>query len=280
LRQDVREARIEDVEILSAPGVPEKRHVEISLPSDMTYSAGDYLAILPLNPKENIGRAMRYFGLAWDSMLTISSGGPTTLPTDAPISATDVLGAYVELAQPASKRNILALVEATQDQAVKEKLSQLAEDDFHEEITVKRVSVLDLLERFPSAQLPLGAFLKMLPPMRVRQYSISSSPLWNPNNVTLTYAVVDQPALSGHGRFVGVASNYLSSLSPGDKLHVSVRQSHQAFHLPKDAKNVPVIMIAAGTGTFTILILLTDNTNNRNQALLPSAASSKSAPPN
>lgn len=249
LRQDVREACVEEIQVLSAPGVPEKRHIEISLPSDMTYSAGDYLAILPLNPKESVGRAMRYFRLAWDSMLTISSsGGPTTLPTDSPTPATDVFGAYVELAQPASKRNILALIEATQDEDAKEQLSHLSNEGFTSDITAKRVSVLDLLERFPSVQLPLGAFLKMQPPMRVRQYSISSSPLWNPNNVTLTYSVVDQPALSGHGRFVGVASSYLSSLTPGDKLHVSVRQSHQAFHLPKDAKNVPVIMIAAGTG--------------------------------
>lgn len=248
LRQDVKEARVEEVEVLSAAGVPEKRHIEISLPSDMTYSAGDYLAILPLNPKENIARAMRHFGLAWDSMLTISSGGPTTLPTDTPVSAVDVFGAYVELAQPASKRDLLALVDTTRDEATKTELKRLADTAFTAEITEKRVSVLDLLEQFPSVQLPLGPFLKMQPPMRVRQYSISSSPLWNPNNVTLTYSVVDQPALSGQGRFVGVASNYLSSLSTGDKLHVAVRQSHQAFHLPKDAKNVPVIMIAAGTG--------------------------------
>lgn len=248
LRQDVREGRVEAVEVLSAPGVPEKRHIEISLPSDMTYTAGDYLAILPLNPKENIGRAMRYFGLAWDSMLTISSSGPTTLPTGAPISATDVFGAYVELAQPATKRNILALGEATPDDASKKELTRLAEDVYATEISEKRVSILDLLERFPSVHLPLGPFLKMLPPMRVRQYSISSSPLWYLNNVTLTYAVVDQAAFSGQGRFVGVASSYLSRLDPGDKIHVSVRGSHQAFHLPKDAKNVPVIMIAAGTG--------------------------------
>ncbi|KAJ4372866.1 hypothetical protein N0V83_003157 [Neocucurbitaria cava] len=247
LRQDVREARVEEVKVLSSSGVAEKRHIEISLPSDMTYSAGDYLAILPLNPKENIHRAMRYFGLSWDSMLTMSSAGPTTLPTDTPISAIDVLGAYVELAQPASKRNVLALQEATPDESTKKELSRLADEAFTEEITAKRVSVLDLLERFPSVQLPLGVFLKMQPPMRVRQYSISSSPLWNPTNVTLTYAVVDQPALSGQGRYVGVATNYLSSLTPGDKLHVSVRTSHQAFHLPKDSK-VPVIMIAAGTG--------------------------------
>jgi cytochrome P450/NADPH-cytochrome P450 reductase len=249
LRQDVREARVEEVEVLSGSGVTEKRHIEISLPTDMSYSAGDYLAILPLNPKENIRRATKYFGLSWDSMLTISSAGPTTLPTDTPISAVDVFGAYVELAQPASKRNILALVDATRDENTSKELLRLADAAFADEITAKRVSVLDLLERFPSVQLPLGVFLKMQPPMRVRQYSISSSPLWNPNHVTLTYAVVDQPALSGQGRYVGVASNYLSSLAPGDKLHVSVRSSHQAFHLPKDTKNVPVICIAAGTGT-------------------------------
>ncbi|KAF2264005.1 cytochrome P450 [Lojkania enalia] len=248
LRQDVREARVEDVQILSAPGVHEKRHIEISLPSDMTYSAGDYLAILPLNPKENIGRVMRYFGLAWDSILTLSSQGPTTLPTNTPIAATDVFGAYVELAQPASKRNIVALAEATQDEDAKKQLTNLGYSAFATKITAKRVSILDLLERFPSAQLPLGAFLTMLPPMRVRQYSISSSPLWNPNNVTLTYSVLDQPALSGQGRFIGVASTYLSSLSVGDKLYVTVRPSHQSFHLPKDAKKIPIIMIAAGTG--------------------------------
>ncbi|OCK76470.1 bifunctional P-450/NADPH-P450 reductase [Lepidopterella palustris CBS 459.81] len=248
LRQDVREAHVIKTEILSTPGVPEKRHIEISLPSDMTYSAGDYLAILPLNPKENVQRAMRYFGLAWDSMLTIGAAGPTTLPTDLPIPAADVFGAYVELAQPASKRNILALVEATKDESTKAELTRLSEFAFSEEITAKRVSVLDLLERFPSVSLPLGPFLQMQPPMRVRQYSISSSPLWNPSHVTLTYSVLDQPAMSGQGRFVGVASSYLSQLSTGDRLHVSVRASHQAFHLPKDGENVPVICVAAGTG--------------------------------
>lgn len=248
LRQDVREARVEEVQVLSSSDVAEKRHIEISLPSDVNYAAGDYLAILPLNPKENIHRAMRYFGLSWDSMLTISSAGPTTLPTNTPTSAVDVLGAYVELAQPASKRNLYAIADATTDEEAKKELGRLANEAFSEEISAKRVSVLDLLERFPSTKLPLGVFLRMQPPMRVRQYSISSSPLWNPNNVTLTYAVVNQPALSGQGQYVGVATNYLANLAPGDKLHVSVRQSHQAFHLPKDAKNVPVIMIAAGTG--------------------------------
>jgi cytochrome P450 / NADPH-cytochrome P450 reductase len=78
--------------------------------------------------------------------------------------------------------------------------------------------------------------------------SISSSPLWDASRVTLTYSILDEPSLSGIGRHVGVASNYLSSLATEDKLHVAVRPSHSAFHLPRDAENTPLILAAAGSG--------------------------------
>lgn len=110
------------------------------------------------------------------------------------------------------------------------------------------MSVLELLERYSSISVPLGTFIAMLPPMRIRQYSISSSPLWKPDTVTLTYAVLDAEAFSGTGRFKGVGSNFLASLEKGDRLHVAVKASGQAFHLPTDIENVPIIMIAAGTG--------------------------------
>lgn len=87
----------------------------------------------------------------------------------------------------------------------------------------------------------------MLPPMRVRQYSISSSPLADPTKLTLTYSVLNQPALSGQGDHVGVTTNFLALLHVGDKLHVSVRPSIK-FHLPTDAENVPLIGVAAGSG--------------------------------
>lgn len=248
LRLGVKEARVIRTKTLTTPEVPPKKNIEIGLPSDMTYSSGDYLAILPLNPHENVQRVMRRFELAWDAVLTINARSETTLPTDCPIPAADLFGAYVELAQPATKRNISALMEATTDEDTKTELKRLSGPVFQEEISNRRVSLLDLLDRFPSVSLPLAVFISSLPPMRVRQYSISSSPLWNPSHVTLTYAVLDQPSMSGHGRYVGVASNYLSKLEAGDKLHVSVRTSNQAFHLPTDSENIPVIMIAAGTG--------------------------------
>lgn len=84
--------------------------------------------------------------------------------------------------------------------------------------------------------------------MRVRQYSISSSPLYAPDSCTLTFAVLDQEAISGQGRYVGVASNYLAHLEAGDHIQVSVRASAHPFHLPLDPVSTPLIMVCAGSG--------------------------------
>jgi len=139
------------------------------------------------------------------------------------------------------------LIEASKEPQTKQTLQHLLEVDFDAQITQRRVSLLALLERHPTIDLPLGAFVASQMSMRVRQYSISSSPLADPRRATLTYAVLDAEALSGHGRHVGVASWYLSHLKPGDIVHVAVKPSHQAFHLPVDS-GVPVLMFCAGTG--------------------------------
>lgn len=103
LRQDVEEALVVSTRTLTEAGSV-KKHIEIQLPSGMTYRAGDYLAVLPFNPKATVSRVFKRFQLSWDAMLKISSDRPTSLPTDTVVSAGDVLGAYVELSQPATKR--------------------------------------------------------------------------------------------------------------------------------------------------------------------------------
>ncbi|KAI1329289.1 bifunctional P-450:NADPH-P450 reductase [Xylariaceae sp. FL0255] len=247
LRTDVMEGLVVATKTLTAEGEPVKKHIEITLPSGQHYQSGDYLAVLPVNPKVVVDRVMRRFHLAWDSHITIAEDASTALPTNVSMPAQNLLSAYVELSQPATKRNILALAETTEDQTIQDSLRKYANEDYAE-VANNRISVLDLLEKFPSINLPLGMFLAMLPPMRVRQYSISSSPLWNPSHVTLTFGVLEAPSKSGTGVHVGVASSYLNSLAPGDKLHVAVRPSHAAFHLPQDPENTPVICIGAGTG--------------------------------
>jgi cytochrome P450/NADPH-cytochrome P450 reductase len=85
--------------------------------------------------------------------------------------------------------------------------------------------------------------------MRVRQYSISSTPLDDASKCTLTYSVLDAPQRSGRkdARYLGACSTFLERLNPGDQLQVSLRPSRSGFHLPQDDK-IPLIMACAGTG--------------------------------
>ncbi|KAK1633338.1 cytochrome P450 [Colletotrichum phormii] len=249
LRQDVRDALVLDSRTLTRGHLgPVKRHIEVQLPTNMRYSAGDYIAVLPHNPKDTVARVMRRFHLTWDSHVTIQASGPTTLPTDVSSPVSDVLSSYVELCQTASKRNILTLSQLAKNEEVSRKLQYLGTGGYDTEIKTKRLSVLDIAEQFPSLIIPFNHFLLMLPPMRVRQYSISSSPLVDPGVATITYGVLDEPALSGQGRHVGVTSSYLSTLIAGDRLQVAIRASQGGFKLPIDMHKTPLLCVAAGTG--------------------------------
>lgn len=104
LRQDVRESIVLSNKVLTAPGEPEKRHISLKIPTGMSYRAGDYMAVLPINNSKNIRRVLKQYGLPWDAMLNIKASPNTTLPTGHPISVWDVLGAYVELSQVATRK--------------------------------------------------------------------------------------------------------------------------------------------------------------------------------
>lgn len=213
----------------------------------MSAQAGDYLAIIPHNPVRDVHRILSHFEVAADAEVELTSIGPTSLPTDAPISVASVLGGYVEISQPATTRDLRILLDAVDDQATRNAVEGLV-DSYAEEVFAKRLSVLDILEKYPAIKITLGDFLALLPAMRVRQYSISSSPLWNPEHVTLTIGVVEAPAISGKEEpFLGVASTFLAQLRPGDRVQMVVRPSNSAFHLPADLAT-EVVMFCAGSG--------------------------------
>ena len=176
----------------------------------------------------------------------LSSNIPTHLPTGKSISIFGLLSGYVELSRPASLRNLCDLVSSSKSEAATQTLQKLSQT-YAQEILAKRVSLLDVLEANRDIQPTFAQYLEMLPPIRARRYSISSSPLWNPQRVTLTISVIKAPALSGKDEeFMGVATTYLDGLRPGDKVQMAIRPSG-VFHLPTDP-SVPVVMIAAGTG--------------------------------
>ena len=252
LRQDLQQGLVTAVrDLTSDKASVRKRHIEIKLPSGTTYKAGDYLLVLPVNLDDTVRRVMRRFQLPWDAHLTTSDidGLQTFLPARTSISAADLFGSYLELKKTASKRNILAVAAVATDNAVKRRLNRLAmdEDLFHTEVTMKSLSILEILEANPGVELPLASFIRMLVPLQTRIYSIASSPLHSSDRVCLAYSTggSDNWDTKKHS---GVSARYLTSLHEGDSLQIAVRPSQGAFHLPITPIKVPIIMIAAGTG--------------------------------
>ncbi|KAF2471722.1 fatty acid hydroxylase [Lindgomyces ingoldianus] len=248
LQHDVEQGKVTAAKVLTAPGEPEKRQLDVKLPEGMEYEAGDYLAVLPLNPDGSVRRVLKRYSLPWDAVVTIKAGGPVTLPANQAVSAFDLLKGFVELSLPATRKNIQTLKGFTSDPETLVTLEILSGSNYHTEIITKRLSILDILDLHAAINLPFPEFLAMLPPMRPRHYSISSSPLKDPTTCSITYGVINATSLAGTGRFQGVAGTYLSSLCSGDAISVSVRSATRAFHLPADPSTTPIIMFCNGTG--------------------------------
>ena len=103
IRQDVKDAVIVRNELLSVGQDAPKRHIEIRLPADAFYRAGDYLAVLPMNPLVTVHRVVKHFRLPRDATITVDSE-QTSLTRGTPLLVYDLLCSYVELSQPATRR--------------------------------------------------------------------------------------------------------------------------------------------------------------------------------
>jgi cytochrome P450 / NADPH-cytochrome P450 reductase len=233
------------------PSERSTRHIELELPAGVAYRAGDHLGVVPRNPDALVARVAARFGLdpASHVLLRRAGGRPGFLPVGAPIALARLLGEYVELQEVASRRHLQSMIEHTECPWTRPRLAALAGDEarYKDEVMARRKSVLDLLEEYPACQLPFNVYLEMLPPLRPRYYSISSSPLHDARRCSITVAVVAGEARSGRGAFQGVCSNHLLRHAEGSLVQAFVKDTRSAFRLPDDPAT-PIIMIGPGTG--------------------------------
>ncbi|MBV9455041.1 MAG: cytochrome P450 [Rubrobacter sp.] len=237
------------------PSERSTHHIELMVPKGMSYRAGDHLGILPRNSDALVQRVMTRFDLPEDALMRIrnNASSKTFLPVDQPVAVSAVLSGYVALQDVAKRSQIQVLAEYTECPPEKERLLALGGDDpdsvarYREEILEKNVSLIDLLEEFSSCELPFNIYLELLPPLKPRYYSISSSPLVTPDKCSITVGVVNGPARSGRGMYQGVCSSYLAQQPVGSVVEGFVRPPSTPFVPPEDP-STPMIMIAAGTG--------------------------------
>ena len=152
-------------------------------------------------------------------------------------------------------------------------LDEAGREAYRERVASRRRSVLELLDDFPSCDLPFNVYLELLPPMRPRYYSISSSPAVA-SSCHLTVGVLHGPARSGDGYFNGVASNHLASSMEGSTQFAFVRKPTIPFRPPANP-HTPMIMVGAGTGMAPSVVSCKNGPRWRRRAS-PSASRSSS----
>ncbi|KAK5618595.1 Nitric oxide synthase, brain [Crenichthys baileyi] len=108
-------------------------------------------------------------------------------------------------------------------------------------------TLVEVLDEFPSIQMPSTLLLTQLPLLQPRYYSISSSPDLYQGEIHLTVAVVSYRTRGGQGPIHhGVCSSWLNRIEKGEMVPCFVR-SAPSFQLPKD-NQAPCILVGPGTG--------------------------------
>jgi cytochrome P450 / NADPH-cytochrome P450 reductase len=173
----------------------------------------------------------------------------THLPVNEPVPLLAVLANRIELREVATREQIATLAQHAKDETERKALEALAGDDarYGKQVFAARKSALDILDEYPSCAPPFEVFLDMMPPLRPRYYSISSSPLVGSGVCSITVAVLEGPALSGRGEFRGVCSNYLAAQPADATVYAFIRKPTIPFHPPENP-HLPMIMIGPGTG--------------------------------
>ncbi|MBE5106005.1 cytochrome P450 [Bacillus thuringiensis] len=240
---------IQNEELHQSSSPRSSRHIEIYLPHKMIYKEGDHLGVIPRNYPGLVNRVLSRFQLTGSDYIRLTGDNNKLahLPLHRTISINELLQ-FVELQEPITRSQLRVLATKTVCPPHQLEIEALLEKQaYKEQVLSKRLTMLDLLEKYPACEIEFSNFIELLPALRPRYYSISSSPRVNDQKLSITVGVVEDSAWSGNGIYRGIASTYLAQLKEGDLVTCFISSSHSGFELPKNPKT-PIIMVGAGTG--------------------------------
>ena len=228
------------------PPRPSTRLIRLKLPEGQSYRTGDHIAVYAHNRPELVERAIARLVVDGAAQLRVDGAGGRFrhLPLGETVTVRQLLSDFVELSDPLPRR-ALSVVE-TRCPDTRRKLAALA-DRYDEDVAAKRLTLVDLLDAHPAAELSLDAFVHLSAPISPRFYSIASSPQVASDVADLIVGTTVAPAWSGLGEHRGFASGYMAGVSPGAEVFGYVRRPNPPFAPPEDPA-VPTILIGPGTG--------------------------------
>jgi cytochrome P450 / NADPH-cytochrome P450 reductase len=230
-------------------------HVELALPDGTRYEAGDHLAVIGCNSDGLVNDALEVLGMNGDeivmcnpSQTALERGLPNDLP-GVPVTSRLALTWLPDLGAPPSRKNIQRLADAycrCPPEATALRGLAESEKNYKDIVLDNGLTLAELLTKYKSISVDIEEFCSLLPRINPRYYSISSSPLVQPNRVSITVRLVDFETKSGRHHH-GAASSMLHSKEVGSMVLCKVKQLNGQFKLPKDS-TTPIIMVGPGTG--------------------------------
>jgi sulfite reductase (NADPH) flavoprotein alpha-component len=222
-------------------------HIEFDLgDSGLTYAIGEALGIHAENIQQDVEEFIRWYGLNPDEVVQIPNRDDPTVLENRTVYQS--LMQNVDIFGRPPKRFYEALSEFATDENEKKNLLTLSlpegATEFKRRAEVDTITFADVFVEFPSARPSFPDLVRIVSPMKRREYSIASSQHTTPNSVALLIVTVGWTDPQGRDRF-GQATRYLNSLKVGAPVTVSVKPS--VMKLPTKS-TAPIIMAGLGTG--------------------------------
>jgi len=229
---------------------------------EFTHMPGDTVSIVCTNTDQDLDMLKERLKLEvdWDKECTLCIAADTRkpkarLPEWLPVSSSlkIIFQHHLDIRAVPKKPLIRGLVEYTQAEKDRDFLSLLCSKEGSSEYMTKvrnaQMTLLELLDLVPSCIPPPTLLIEQLPRLLARPYSLSSSPLATPGQISWLFTLVTEPR-------PGLATSFLSKLAPMDKLNVQPRLAHY-FRPPEDL-GLNFIMVGAGSGLGPFLGFLQD----------------------
>ncbi|KAI1175645.1 sulfite reductase flavoprotein component [Nemania sp. FL0916] len=222
-------------------------HIEFDLGnSGLTYKIGEALGIHAENDPEMVLDFIESYGLQAGDLVQVPSREDSAVVETRTVYQT--MTQNIDIFGKPPKRFYEQLAEYATDDLEKKKLASLGAQEGAEEFKrrseVDTVTFADILEEFKSARPSFPELVRLVGPLKRREYSIASAQAVSPNAVALMIVVVDWVDTLGRTRY-GQATRYLSRLPVGAAVTVSVKPSVMKLPTRDDA---PLIMAGLGTG--------------------------------
>ncbi|XP_063933508.1 methionine synthase reductase-like isoform X2 [Zophobas morio] len=230
------------------------------------YKPGDAFGFVCRNNKDEVNALLSRLNLTSlaDQTFTLQirpKAYRSELPKHLPPSGhspRSILTNFVDIRRPPRRTTLRAFAECCADLHERSQCLLLSSPQEYSSLCQSSGgSLLSLLSKWPSMNIPFERLLELLPPLNPRYYSACSSPLVNPYLIEFVFSVVEFPNTCpplNKGVCTGWLEQFGKTISISRPLTVFLRPSRY-FCLP-DNLRTPIIMVCTGTGVAPFISFL------------------------